>query len=101
LYQKGKFKTSIAFKNFASYLSTDSGFVYNWDETANAPYLYNSKQQLFVTFDDKRSMELKTKYALEKGLGGIMFWELTEDVYSDGLLEAIDKSRSMYNKKAF
>jgi chitinase len=93
LYQKGKFKTSIAFKNFASYLSPDSGFVYNWDEAAMAPYLYNPRQQLFVTYDDKRSMELKTRYAIEKGLGGIMFWELTEDSYEGGLLEVIDKSR--------
>jgi len=94
LYQKGKFKTSIAFKNFASKLSADTGFVYHWDETAMAPYLYNQKQQLFVTYDDKKSMELKTRYAIEKGLGGIMFWELTEDVYGDGLLKVIDESRS-------
>jgi chitinase len=96
LYQKGKFKTSIAFKNFASQLSVDTGFVYYWDETAMAPYLYNSKRQLFVTYDDKKSMALKTKYAIEKGLGGIMFWELTEDVYNNGLLEVIDESRSMF-----
>jgi chitinase len=41
-------------------------------------------------------MALKTKYAIEKGLGGIMFWELTEDVYNNGLLEVIDESRSMF-----
>ncbi|HEU4634462.1 MAG TPA: glycoside hydrolase family 18 protein [Flavisolibacter sp.] len=95
LYQKGRFKASIPFKNFASYISADSGFVYNWDEVAMAPYSYNPKRQLFVTYDDKRSMSLKTKYAIENGLGGIMFWELTEDTYNDGLLDAIDENKSM------
>ena len=34
-----------------------------------APYLYNSTQSLFVTYDDKRSIELKLKYAMKNGLG--------------------------------
>lgn len=93
LYQQGKFQTSVAFKNFASQLSTDSGFVYHWDEAAMSPYLYNPKKSLFVTYDDPRSMALKTKYAIDKGLGGIMFWELTSDLYSNGLLDAIDKAK--------
>jgi chitinase len=94
LYQPGKFLKSVSYKNFSSELSAGSGFVYHWDEQANAPYLFNAKQQLYVTYDDKRSMQLKTKYAIEKGLGGIMFWQLTEDTYTDGLLHEIDKTKS-------
>jgi chitinase len=90
LYQKGKFKRGMPFRKFASELSPSNGFVYHWDDEAKAPYLYNASQKLFVTYDDKRSMELKTKYAREKGLGGIMFWQLTEDLYEGGLLETID-----------
>lgn len=99
LYQEGRFKTGIAFRNVADQLSTDSGFVYYWDEVAKAPYMYNAAQHLFVTYDDKRSMGLKTKYALEKGLGGIMFWQLTSDSYADGLLDTIDSTRLSYRKK--
>jgi chitinase len=98
LYQPGKFKASIGFEDFSSWLSADSGFVYHWDSVASAPYLYNPKQQLFVTFDDRRSIALKTRYALDRGLGGIMFWELTNDLYHNGLLEAIDKAKGQYNK---
>jgi chitinase len=90
LYQKGKFKRGMPFRKFASELSPSNGFAYHWDDTAKAPYLYNASQKLFVTYDDNRSMELKTTYAREKGLGGIMFWQLTEDLYEDGLLETID-----------
>ena len=96
LYQSGKFKKGIPFKNFTSQLSADSGFVYHWDEKAMAPYSYNPSQQLFATYDDKRSMELKTQYAIDKGLGGIMFWQLAEDAFIEGLLDAIDQARLKY-----
>ncbi len=98
LYQSGKFLTSISYKNFASRLSADSGFVYHWDEQAMAPYLFNPARHLFVTYDDKRSMQEKTKYAINKNLGGIMFWQLTGDVYSGGLLDAIDETKRTHRK---
>jgi chitinase len=91
LYQSGKFKKGVDFKNMDSALSINKGFIYHWDDVANAPFLYNPSQKLFVTFDDKRSIWLKTKYASDKGLGGIMFWELGSDYYKDGLLEMIDE----------
>ena len=93
LYQPGKFKTGIAFKNMESQYSVDSGFQYHWDETVMAPYLYNSEKSLFVTYDDRRSIELKVKYAIENKLGGIMFWELSNDLYENGLLDVIDKMK--------
>jgi chitinase len=93
LYQQGTFLKSVSYKNFPVQLSADSGFTYHWDEKAGAPYLYNPKQHLFATFDDLRSMALKTKYVKKQHLGGIMFWQLTGDVYSEGLLDAIDKVR--------
>ncbi len=99
LYQQGKFQTSVPFKDFGSHLSTDSGFVYHWDEAAMSPYLYNPQKSLFVTYDDPRSIALKTKYAIDKGLGGIMFWELTSDAYRNGLLDAIDKAKHNYAKQ--
>ena len=98
LYQNGKFVKSISFKNFSTQLSTDSGFVYHWDEKAMAPYLYNVSKKLFITYDDRRSIEMKTKYAIEKKLGGIMFWQLTEDLFTNGLLDAIDKAKAKYAK---
>jgi len=93
LYQQGKFLKSVSYKNFSTQLSSDSGFVYHWDETADAPYIFNPSQHLFVTYDDKRSIQLKTKYAIDTKLGGIMFWQLSSDSYADGLLDAIDRAR--------
>ncbi|MDP4285571.1 MAG: glycoside hydrolase family 18 protein [Bacteroidota bacterium] len=98
LYQTGKYKMNVDYKNFNTKLSSDSGFIYHWDEEAQAPFLYNPAQKLFATFDDKKSIELKTKYLVDKGLGGIMFWELPCDTFKDGLLEVIDQVKSQTKK---
>jgi chitinase len=96
LAQPGKFKTTLHYKNMPTMLPADSGWVYHWDEAASAPYLYNASKKQFFTYDDKRSIELKTKYVIDNGLGGIMFWQLGQDTFSDGLLDAIDRTRRTY-----
>jgi chitinase len=88
LYQTGKFKTSVNFKDFATKLA---GFDFYWDETTKAPYAYNHSEKLFATFDDKKSMGIKTQYAIDQKLDGIMFWELSHDTYRDGLVDTIYK----------
>jgi chitinase len=93
LYQAGKFKNSVGYRDFEKAFAKQSGFTYYWDSTAKAPYLYSKTKGLFVTYDDKNSLTEKTKYVIEKGLNGIMFWELSHDVSSDGLLDAIHTIR--------
>jgi chitinase len=96
LSQPAKFKNTLHYKYVANQLSADSGWVYHWDEAASAPYLYNASKKQFFTFDDKRSISLKTKYVIDNKLGGIMFWHLGEDTLTDGLLDAIDKVKMTY-----
>jgi chitinase len=65
-----------------------NGFVRKWDAKAQAPFLWNAQTRAFITYDDPRSIEIKAKYVREHGLGGVMFWELSQD--SGGkLLDAI------------
>ncbi len=92
LYQSGRFKRGVPFKNFETYFTEANGFKYYFDEKAQAPYQYSSSQKLFATFDDERSIELKSKYIQEKNLGGIMFWELSEDKPTGGLVDKIYKT---------
>lgn len=96
LSQPGKFKNTMTYRNAITQLSADSGWVYHWDETASAPYLYNSSRKQFFTYDDKRSVESKTKYVIDNDLGGIMYWQLGGDIYSDGLLDVIDRVKRDY-----
>lgn len=94
IYQTGKFKKSESIRNIDSLLATDNNFQYFWDDIAKAPYIYNAAEKLFITYDDKRSIELKTKYVVEMKLGGIMFWELGLDYFSNGLLDKIDEVKN-------
>lgn len=89
LYQPGKFEKAFNYKVFADSLSAAAGFATYWDGVAQAPYAYNARRQEFATFDDKKSVALKTKYVRDKKLGGIMFWELTGDQPQHGLLDAM------------
>jgi chitinase len=89
LYQAGTFLRYVGFKDFDSYFGKDGGFVYHWDSTAQAPFEYSPERRVFATFDDSCSVALKTRYALAHHLGGIMFWELTEDTGEHGLLDVI------------
>ncbi len=98
LYQSGKFKQGIPYKKFSTELSPEKGFIYHWDDVAKAPYLYNPEQKLFATFDDEKSIQLKTRYAMDHHLYGIMFWQLTEDAPENGLLDAIDKEKKEYKR---
>ncbi len=94
LYQTGKFKMGLNYNQFKKELSKEKGFTSYWDDVAKAPYSYNAEKGLFITYDDKRSMETKTKYVIDHKLNGIMFWEVTNDTYRDGLLDAIYRVKS-------
>lgn len=89
LYQAGSFKRGVPFRAFNTVLTADSGYVSHWDPVARAPFMYNAGQKLFVTFDDTTSMRLKTEFAIKNKLNGIMFWQLADDAFSNGLLDVI------------
>ncbi|PHN03510.1 glycoside hydrolase family 18 protein [Flavilitoribacter nigricans] len=91
LYQSGTFKSFIPHHRFDQALTAEQGFVFYRDPVSKAPYAYSAKLNEFATFDDEVSIRLKTKYAMDKKLGGIMFWQLTDDRTDGGLLRAISE----------
>lgn len=91
LGRSGTFKSYVDYNKLFETFKENEGYEYHWDSIAQAPFLYNKRLKTFVTFDDKKSVSLKTKYAIDNKLGGIMFWELRGDTYRGGLLDAIDK----------
>ena len=89
LEQAGKFKQTFNYKDFTDSLSATRGFVSYWDDVAKAPYAYSARRQEFASFDNEKSIQLKTQYVRAKQLGGIMFWELTGDRPRNGLLDCL------------
>ncbi len=60
-----------------------------WDETAQVPWLYDAESGVMISYDDPESLALKAEYVRENGLGGIMFWELSQDSADSALLSTI------------
>lgn len=93
LYQPCTFEKGVSYRQFSTKALESEGYTYFWDDTAQAPYMFNPDTKKFYTFDDERSVTQKTKYAMDQQLDGIMFWELADDKFQGGLLDAIDKAR--------
>ncbi|WLT31244.1 glycosyl hydrolase family 18 protein [Geothrix sp. PMB-07] len=92
LYQPGgaaKLNLFTSFTNLKDKLENKDGFQRFWDDLAQAPYLYNPAKGLWITYEDEESLGAKCRYIVDRGLGGVMFWEYHGD---DGrLLEVIRK----------
>ena len=97
LYQPGKFKEAVLYKDLETFQRENPGFVKYFDTVAQAPYLYNAEKRLFATFDDTTSIAAKTKYVVDNDLKGIMFWQLSGDK-KDGLVDIISESQESYSK---
>jgi len=63
-------------------------FTRFYDSSAASPFLWNESDSVFLAYEDVTSIAARMKYVREKGLGGVMFWEYTEDV-GGKLLQAI------------
>jgi chitinase len=61
-----------------------NGYVRYWDATANVPYLWNAQTSVFISYDDPQSLAIKARFVKAHGLGGMMYWEQSQDL--DGQL---------------
>ena len=95
LYQlnKGVWPVRARYANIRESMEDKNGFVRYWDDIAKAPYLYNASDSVFISYEDTVSISLKTRYVIDKGMGGIMFWQLVGDAEKDGLVDAIFKEK--------
>ena len=68
-----------------------NGYKRYWDRNAKAPYLFNPETNVFITYDDERSIKKKVQYVKKHKLAGIFFWEYFNDP-EENLLNVIDKA---------
>jgi len=52
-----------------------------WDAVSQTPYVYAPTVQggLWIGYDDQQSIHAKTQFIKDKSLGGMMFWDLSND----------------------
>jgi chitinase len=92
LYQPGgrlQAKLDTSFGAISGELENQKGFARQWDDVSKAAYLYNADRKIFITYEDERSVREKARFVMDRGLGGIMFWEYSEDP-ENKLLDAIN-----------
>lgn len=59
------------------------------DEISGAAWLYSNVAQVFVTFEDTLDIWAKYSLVIDRGLGGLMAWELSQDDESHSLTRAM------------
>ena len=52
------------------------------------PWLYSKDTATFITYDDEKSIRLKSEFVKDLDLGGAMFWEFASDRNHD-LLDSV------------
>ncbi|MBE0362554.1 chitinase [Pseudoalteromonas ulvae UL12] len=77
-------------------------YARKYDSVAVAPWLWNAEKKVFLSIEDEESMATKVDYIINKGLGGIMFWELAGDFDYDAVKKEYFMGSTMtsiaYNK---
>ncbi|WP_433362650.1 chitinase C-terminal domain-containing protein [Streptosporangium sp. CA-115845] len=54
-------------------------YTRHYDSTLVAPWLWNSTKKVFLSTEDDQSIGVKTNYVKDRGIGGLMIWELAGD----------------------
>jgi chitinase len=83
-----RYEADHDYSELANSLVGRQGFIRYWDDRAMAPYLWNRASRTFISYDDPQSIGAKARYVKAHHLGGLMFWELSED-RDDELLDVI------------
>jgi len=55
------------------------GWQLYWDDVAQANYVYQPSTRIFSSFETPTSIALKSQWAESMGLGGMMFWDISND----------------------
>jgi chitinase len=71
-------------------LQKDPSYHDYWDEISQNSFLFSPSKREWITYESPSSIKKKIEYINQKGLAGIMFWELSEDPSLE-LLDAIDQ----------
>jgi len=89
LYQPGTFAHTISCSAIDSVITEPKGWRLRFDKRAWAAYAYHPATKRFITYDEPRSIAAKAAYVRNRGLGGIMFWQLIDDRPAGGLLNVM------------
>jgi len=76
-------------RDIQSKLLKDPKWTQHWHDVAQTPYLFNGDEKIFVSYEDAKSIALRSQLAKQRGLRGVFMWELTGDDDQRSLLKAM------------
>lgn len=77
LYQTYSGGASISYANIAANYLNKPEFKRYFHGEALVPWLFDGST--FISYEDEQSIAAKARYIKEKGLGGAMIWEISQD----------------------
>lgn len=60
-------------------LDTDSNLKRYWDDVGKVPYVWQSNEKVFLSYEDEQSIDERVKYIKDKNLGGALIWVMNGD----------------------
>ncbi|XP_022817324.1 probable chitinase 2 [Spodoptera litura] len=102
---KGPYTGEAGFMGYneicAETMNKSSPWVYHWHEQSATPYLRDGEK--VISYDNGRSIAIKVKMAIDKGLGGLMVWSIDTDDFrgncneTDAYIDFVERHRRMVN----
>ncbi|CAL1708903.1 unnamed protein product [Somion occarium] len=65
------------------------GTGFRFDQCSQTPYVYDTKTQAMISYDDVQSFAAKGKFIVDSGMAGFAMWEAAGD-HNDLLLDSIN-----------
>jgi chitinase len=82
---------ALAYRNLHQLIK--DGWTYSWDDETKNPWLTSPKGDYVHSYDNEKSLALKTHWAVQQGYRGVFFWEINQDRLEDGSNPLIEASR--------
>jgi len=57
----------------------DAGWEKHWDDEARVPWIGLPGTDQRISYEDPQSVRLKAQWAKNQGIGGVFFWEISQD----------------------
>ncbi|NQV36110.1 MAG: hypothetical protein HQ515_25690, partial [Phycisphaeraceae bacterium] len=71
------------------------GWTCSWDDETQNPWITSPEGDYVHSYDNEKSLAIKTRWAIQQDYRGVFFWEIKQDRLEDGsnpLLEASHKA---------
>lgn len=90
---EGRYARTLSYSQLARDILPSSAYERRWDPTAKADFLWNATTSTLVSYEGAAALKAKCDYVKQNNLGGVMFWEYSNDP-EEHLLDVLTRELS-------